>query len=141
MASLPDSARAVLQSPALAHLVTLNPDGSPQVTVVWVGLDGDEIVAAHLPEHRKVRNIRNDSRVALSVETQARNAMHLTEYLVVYGTARITEGGAAELLQELAYTYLGPGVRFPPADNPPPGYITHIKVNRVSGVGSWATGH
>ena len=64
MASLPESARAVLQSPALAHLVTLNPDGSPQVTVVWVGLDGDEIVAAHLPEHRKVRNIRNDSRVA-----------------------------------------------------------------------------
>ena len=54
MTSLPDSARAVLESSALAHLVTLNPDGSPQVTVVWVGLDGDEIVAAHLPEHRKV---------------------------------------------------------------------------------------
>jgi PPOX class probable F420-dependent enzyme len=135
MASLADSARAVLQSPALAHLVTLNPDGSPQVTVVWVGLDGDEIVAAHLPQHRKVRNIRNDSRVALSVETQTRNAMGLTEYLVIYGTARITEGGAAELLQELAYTYLGPGVRFPPSDNPPPGYITHITVNRVAGVG------
>jgi hypothetical protein len=50
---LPDSARVVLGSPALAHLVTLNPDGSPQVTVVWVGVDGDEIVAAHLPEHRK----------------------------------------------------------------------------------------
>ncbi len=141
MASLPDSARAVLLSPALAHLVTLNPDGSPQVTVVWAGLDGDEIVAAHLPEHRKVRNIRNDSRVALSFETQARNAMGLTEYLVVYGTARITEGGAAKLLQELAYTYLGPGVQFPPVGNPPPGYITHIKVNRVSGVGPWAAGH
>jgi PPOX class probable F420-dependent enzyme len=69
MTSLPDSTKAVLDSPALAHLVTLNPDGSPQVTVVWVGLDGDEIVAAHLPEHRKVRNIRNDSRVALSIET------------------------------------------------------------------------
>ena len=67
-----------------------------------------------LTEHRKVRNIRNDSRVALSVETQARNAMGVTEYLVVYGTARITGGGAAELLQELAYTYLGPGVRFRP---------------------------
>ena len=141
MASLADSARAVLQSPALAHLVTLNPDGSPQVTVVWVGLDGDEIVAAHLPQHRKVRNIRNDSRVALSVETQTRNAMGLTEYLVVYGTARITEGGAAELLQELAYTYLGPGVRFPPTDTPPPGYITHITVNRVAGVGPWAASH
>ncbi len=69
MTSLPDSARVVLESPALAHLVTLNPDGSPQVTIVWVGLDCDEIVAAHLPEHRKVRNIRNDPRVALSIET------------------------------------------------------------------------
>ena len=109
--------------------------------MVWVGLDGDEIVAAHLPQHRKVRNIGNDSRVALSVETQTRNAMGLTEYLVVYGTARITEGGAAELLQELAYTYLGPGARFPPIDNPPPGYITHITVNRVAGVGPWAASH
>jgi PPOX class probable F420-dependent enzyme len=139
--SLPDSARAVLESPALAHLVTLNPDGSPQVTVVWVGLDGDEVVAAHLPEHRKVRNIRNDSRVALSIETDAHNAMGLTEYLVVYGTARITEGGAAELLQHLAHTYLGPDIRFPPMDDPPPGYITHITVDRVAGAGPWAAQH
>ena len=47
MTPLPDSARAVLESPALAHLVTLNPDGSPQVSIVWVGLDGDQIVAGH----------------------------------------------------------------------------------------------
>jgi PPOX class probable F420-dependent enzyme len=139
MTSIPDSARAVLESPALAHLVTLNPDGSPQVTAVWVGLDGDEIVAAHLLEHRKVRNIRNDPRVALSIEATGHNAMGLTEYLVVYGTARITEGGAAEVLQRLAHTYLGPDVRFPPMADPPPGYITHITVDRVSGVGPWAT--
>ena len=139
MTSLPDSARAVLESAALAHLVTLNPDGSPQVTIVWVGLDGDEIVIGHLPEHRKVRNIRNDSRVALSIETSERNATGLNEYLVINGTARVTEGGAAELLQDLAHTYLGPEVRFPPIDNPPPGYITHISVDRISGVGPWAT--
>ena len=138
MTSLPGSARAVLESPALAHLVTLNPDGSPQVSVVGVGLDGDEIVAGHRPEHRKVRNIRNDSRVALSVETSTRNAIGLNEYLVIYGTAWITEGGAAGLLQRLARTYLGPDVRFPPTDSPPPGYITHITVDRVSGVGPWA---
>src|SRR5215510_2421266 len=138
MTSLPDSARAVLESPALAHLVTLNPDGSPQVSIVWVGLDGDELVAGHLPEHRKVRNIRNDSRAALSIETGNRTAIGLNEYLVIYGTARITEGGAAELLQELARTYLGPGVRFPPMDDPPPGYITRIRVDRISGVGPWA---
>jgi PPOX class probable F420-dependent enzyme len=139
MTSLPDSARAVLESAALGHLVTLNPDGSPQVTIVWVGLDGDEIVTGHLPEHRKIRNIRNDSRVALSIETSEHNAMGLNEYLVIYGTARVTQGGAAELLQELARTYLGPGVRFPPMDNPPPGYITHITVDRIAGVGPWAT--
>ncbi len=88
-------------------------------------------------EHRKVRNIRNDSRVALSIETGTRNAMGLNEYLVIYGTARITEGGAAELLQRLARIYLGPDVRFPPMDNPPPRYITHIRVDRISGVGPW----
>ena len=139
MTPLPGSARAVLESPALAHLVTLNPDGSPQGSVVWAGLDGDEIVAGHLPEHRKVRNIRNDSRVALSLETDKRNPMGLNEYLVIYGTARITEGAAAGLLQRLARTYPGPGIRFPPMDSPPPGYITHIRVDRVSGAGPRAT--
>jgi PPOX class probable F420-dependent enzyme len=136
MASIPDSARAVLESNALAHLVTLEPDGGPQVSIVWIGLDGDEIVAGHLPLHRKLRNIRNDARVALSVEAGTLNAMGLAEYLVVYGTARVTEGGAPELLQRLAHLYLGPDVVFPPADAPP-GYITHITVDRLSGVGHW----
>ncbi|GGU62095.1 PPOX class F420-dependent oxidoreductase [Lentzea flava] len=136
---LPDSARAVLESNALAHLVTLGKDGSPQVTIVWVGLDGDEIVSGHLMEHQKIRNIRNDGRVVLSLETPKINEMGLQEYLVVYGTARITEGGAPELLQRLAHTYLGPDVKFPPFDNPPPGFITRIKVDRVAGVGPWAS--
>ncbi len=57
------------------------------------------------------------------------------------GTARITEGGAAKLLQKLAHTYLGAGVRFPPMDNPPPGFITRIRVDRISGVGPWAAQH
>ncbi|MGE5286980.1 MAG: PPOX class F420-dependent oxidoreductase [Micromonosporaceae bacterium] len=138
--TIPESARALLESPALAHLVTLDADGGPQVTVVWVGLDGDEIVAGHLMEHRKVRNIRRDGRVALSIETSNRNAQGLNEYLVAYGTARITEGGAPELLQRLAHTYLGPDVRFPPMPDPPPGYVTRITVNRITGVGPWAAG-
>jgi PPOX class probable F420-dependent enzyme len=136
---LPESARAVLESSALAHLVTLEADGRPQVSIVWVGLDGDEIVAAHLPEHRKLRNIRRDPRVALSVEAGSRNAIGLVEYLVVHGTARVTEGGAPELLQHLAHTYLGPEVKFPPMDDPPAGFITHITVDRIGGVGPWAS--
>jgi PPOX class probable F420-dependent enzyme len=138
--AISDSARAVLESDALGHLVTLGADGSPQVTVVWVGLDGDEIVAAHMPENRKVRNIRADGRVALSIETTTRNAYGLMEYLVIYGTARITEGGAAALVQRLAHTYIGPDVTFPPGPDPRPGFITHIGVDRIAGVGPWVGG-
>ena len=139
MTTLPEPARALLESAALAHLVTLEPDGRPQVSCVWVGLDGEEIVAAHLPEHRKIRNMRRDPRVALSVEANTHNATGLTEYLVVQGRARITEGGAAALLQQLAHVYLGPDVKFPTMDDPPPGYITHITVERIGGVGPWAS--
>ena len=128
----------MLEGPALGHLVTLEPDGRPQVSIVWIGLDGDELVAAHLPEHRKVRNIRRDPRVAVSLEAGTRNEIGLDEYIVIHGRARITEGGAADLLQQLARIYLGPDVKFPPMEDPPPGYITHISVDRVGGVGPWA---
>jgi PPOX class probable F420-dependent enzyme len=138
VAALPDSVRALIESGRLAHLVTIEPDGRPQVSIVWVGLDGDELVAGHLPEHRKVRNVRRDPRIALSIEAGTRNAMGLDEYVVIHGRARVTEGGAPELLQRLAHVYLGPDVQFPPMDDPPPGYITHIAVERVGGVGPWA---
>jgi PPOX class probable F420-dependent enzyme len=129
--------RSLIESGPAAHLVTLNPDGSPQVTLVWIGLDGDEIVAGHLPKNRKVQNILRDPRVAISIETDTKSALALTDYVVLYGTARIEEGGAAELLQRLAYVYIGPGVKFPLMDNPPPGYITRIRVDRIEGVGPW----
>jgi PPOX class probable F420-dependent enzyme len=135
--TIPDSARAIINSDALAHLITLNEDGSPQVTLVWAGLDGDEVVIAHLNEHQKVKNIRNDGRVAINIEGSGQNEMGLNEYLTIYGQATIEEGGAPELLQELAYTYIGPDVKFPPMPDPPPGYVTRVKVERVSGVGPW----
>jgi len=134
---IPESARAVLESNALGHLVTINPDGSPQVSVIWVGLDGDEIIAAHIPNNQKVKNIRRDGRVVLSVETDRMNEMGLTEYLVIKGTARITEGGAVDVLRRLAKTYIGPDAEYYPGAEPPPGYVTHIAVDRISGVGPW----
>ena len=134
---LPDSARKLIESGVHAHLVTLNPDGSPQVTVVWAGLDGDDILAAHLYEIKKVRNLRRDGRVAVTFESDTKSALGLKEYLVVYGKADIEEGGAPELLQKLAYIYLGRGVKFPQMDNPPPGFITRIRIERISGVGPW----
>jgi PPOX class probable F420-dependent enzyme len=138
MATLPPSARELLESDALAHLVTLNPDGSPQVTCVWVGLDGDELVTAHLrSEQRKVRNVERDPRVTISVEGTEINPYGLKHYLVVHGRARVAEGGAPELLQELASTYLGPEVKFPAMPDPPPGVRLVIAVERLGGVGPW----
>jgi PPOX class probable F420-dependent enzyme len=134
---IPQDVRHLIESGCHAHLVTLNPDGSPQVTVVWIGLDNDEIVAGHLPRNRKVRNIERDPRVAISLEASTKSALQLTEYAVLYGKARIQEGGAPELLQRLAEVYIGPGVKFPPMDNPPAGYVTRIRVERIEGVGPW----
>lgn len=138
MATVPESARSVVESGALAHLVTLNADGSPQVTCVWIGLEGDEIVSGHLRPQQKLRNVRRDPRVALSIEGTVTNPFGLKEYLVVHGHARLEEGGAPELLQRLAHTYLGPDVRFPTMPDPPPGWIMRIAVDRIGGVGPWA---
>src|ERR1700682_4295370 len=112
---IPQTVREVIEKGPLAHLTTLNPDGSPQVTVVWVGIEGDEFVMGHLAVHQKVKNIRRDARVALSMLGDKTNAQGLREYLVVYGNARVTEGLAVPLLQRLAPKYLGPKAAFPPA--------------------------
>ena len=130
---LTEEVRQALTSGHLAHLVTLEPDGGPQVTLVWVGLDDHEIVAGHLGVWRKVANMRRDPRVVLSMETGGISSNGLAEYLIVHGTARITEGRAPELLQRLAGVYLGPDVKFPPMDDPPPGYVTRITPERSAG--------
>jgi PPOX class probable F420-dependent enzyme len=137
VAGLPDSARELIESGALAHLVTLNADGTPQVTCVWMGVDGDDLVAGHLGRHHKVRNIERDPRVVVSFEGTRVHPPGLKEYLVVHGRARITEGGAPELLQRLAHVYLGPDVDFPPIPDPPSGFVTHVTPERIGGVGPW----
>jgi len=119
----------------IAHVVTINVDNSPQVSLAWIGIEDDELVIGTLPDQVKLRNIRRDPRVAVSMVTGARNAYGLDEYLVVYGRARLTEGGAADLLGRLARVYLGPDVRFPPMPDPPPGWVIRIAVDRIVGVG------
>jgi PPOX class probable F420-dependent enzyme len=118
-------------------MVTLNANGSPQVTCIWVGLDGDELVTAHLGAWQKVRNLRRDPRVAISIEAEGSNAIGMQHYLVVHGRARVEDGGAPQWLQRLAERYIGPGVKFPPMDNPPPGYVLRITPERYSGIGPW----
>jgi PPOX class probable F420-dependent enzyme len=134
--ALTEPIRAALTSGRLAHLVTLNADGGPQVSCVYVGLDGDEIVCGHLGEYRKVHNVRRDPRVALSLEAEGSSGPGFSNYLVVTGTARVVEGGAPELLRRLTTSYFGPAAAFPP-DGAPAGYVTRIAVEAAYGTGPW----
>jgi PPOX class probable F420-dependent enzyme len=135
---IPDSVADLLGTSPLGHLVTINPDGSPQVSVVWVGVDGDELVVGSLGARQKLRNVQRDPRVAVSFDGGGANEIGMREYLVVHGTARITEGGGPELLSRLAQGYVGPGTTFPPMPDPPPGYVLRIAPQRYGGMGPWA---
>lgn len=140
MTALNAAARELVRSGALAHLVTVGADGAPQVSVVWMDVDDDgtELRAAHLSgTQRKLRNVQANPRVAVTFEAPTANDVGMRHYLVVYGEATVTEGGAPELLHELAQTYVGPGTVFPPFPDPPPGFITHIRPTSISGVGPW----
>ncbi|WP_082983719.1 TIGR03618 family F420-dependent PPOX class oxidoreductase [Mycobacterium sp. 1165178.9] len=137
---LDDSARQLIGSDP-ATLVAINRDGSPQVSLVWVTVQrtadgGDELVTAHLLEHQKIRNIRRDPRVAVTIVSPDRSGPQ-TPYLSIRGTARVEEGGAPELLDEIATTIFGPGTGFPPP-GAPLGYLTRITIQKVGGVGPWA---
>jgi PPOX class probable F420-dependent enzyme len=137
---LHEGVKELIRAGALGHLATLNPDGMPQVTCVWVGLDGDDLLTAHLnPQQRKVRNVARDPRVVVSFEGTEIQPPGLRQYAVVHGSASVEAGGAAELLQELAHVYLGPDVKFPPMDDPPPGVRLRIRVERTGGIGPWAS--
>ena len=118
------------------HLVTINPDGSPQVSVVWVGVDGDEIVSGHLPYHRKLRNIERDPRVVLSFTAPRDPSAFLNPYAVLRAQATIEEGEHAwELLARLTKVYMSPDATFPAPRAS--GYVIRYRIDRIGGVGPW----
>ena len=137
-AELGPEARAVVESGRLAHFTTIAADGRPHTTIVWGGLEGDEIVIGKLAEDQKVRNIRRDPRVSLSIEAEG-DQHGMQNHLVVEGTARVTEGGAPALLADLAQRYVGPGAEFPPMPDPPEGFVIRVTPTRVRGMGPWGT--
>ena len=138
--TLPASARDLIASGRHGHLHTTNPDGSPQVAVVWVGVDGDDLVVAHMGTGAKIRNIRRDPRVVVSFDSEQRNPVGMAHTLIVHGEATLTEGGAPALLQQLARVYIGPDAVFPPFPDPPEGHVIRIRPTGVGGVGPWVDG-
>jgi PPOX class probable F420-dependent enzyme len=130
-------AKKAITAGRLARLTTLRADGSPHTVLVWAGLDGGEVVViGKLQEDVKVRNIRRDPRVSISMEAEG-TSDGMAHYLVLEGTAEVVEGGAPQLLQRLAKIYLGPDVVFPSMPNPPEGFTIRVTPTRIRGMGPW----
>jgi PPOX class probable F420-dependent enzyme len=138
MASIPDSVREFLATGPLAHVVTLEPDGTPRVTLSWAGLDGDEVVFAtfYATDQPKLRNLRRDPRVTMSFQANEHTGEGLHPYLVIRGRATVTEGGALAVMDRLAEAYLGPGQKYPQRDVPP-GVVIRVTVEKIYGMGPW----
>jgi PPOX class probable F420-dependent enzyme len=104
MAAIPDEAKHLFENKDMAHVATLNSDGSPQVSAVWVGLDGD-LVTFNTAEGRvKPKNLRRDGRVAISIAGQD----NPYENLILQGkVVELTQDGADDDIDTLAKRYLG----------------------------------
>jgi PPOX class probable F420-dependent enzyme len=122
-----------------AHLTTINPDGSPQVSVIWIGLDGGDIVSGHMSRYVKLRNVERDPRVALSFTGPRVPGAFLNEYAVLRATATVEPGDAWDLLNRLAKVYMSPDAEFPAPKGD--GFILRYSIERVGGVGPWAAAH
>ena len=136
MSSLPPELRDLIESGPMAHLSTINADGSPQVSVIWVGLDGDDLVSGHMTRYAKLRNIERDPRVVLSFDAPRAPGVFMNPYAVLRARAtgrapRRHLGPAQPPDQGLRH----PGRRVPAPRGP--GYTVRYSVERVGGVGPW----
>jgi PPOX class probable F420-dependent enzyme len=103
MAAIPDEAKHLFENKDFAHIATINPDGSPQVSAVWIGLDGDLITFNTAEGRVKPKNLRGDERVAISIAGQD----NPYENLIVQGkVVEITQDGADDDIDALAMRYL-----------------------------------
>ncbi|MEV7724614.1 PPOX class F420-dependent oxidoreductase [Streptomyces sp. NPDC087917] len=103
--ALNDTVRQLLDSPHPAVLATLNPDGSPQSSVVWVIRDGDDLLVSTEEGRRKERNIARDERVGLTVFDLANPFL----YAEIRGSAALTVDTGRVVASRIAEQYLGPG--------------------------------
>ncbi|MCM2394228.1 PPOX class F420-dependent oxidoreductase [Streptomyces albipurpureus] len=102
-AELSDELKTLLDSPVFVNIATIQPDGSPQVSPVWVKRDGDDVLISTTVGRRKEQNLRRDPRVTVLV--QPFDAPYT--YAEIRGTATLTKEGGQELIDELAVKYVG----------------------------------
>ena len=131
---LPETARELLRGKAYAHVVTLNPSGRPQVTMVWADeVDGD--LAFNTSRGRvKLRNLERNPQVTVSVQ----NPADPQQYLVVHGRAEIMPDAAHEHIDRLAGRFLGMD-QYPYLQPGEERVTVRVVADRVTGAGPWAT--
>ncbi|TGA95416.1 PPOX class F420-dependent oxidoreductase [Streptomyces sp. MZ04] len=102
-AQLPDKLKALLDTPVFVSVATIQPDGSPQVSPVWVKCDGDDVVFSTTVSRRKYKNLRRDPRVTVML-------LPFTDpytYAEIRGEASMTTEGGQALIDELSLKYTG----------------------------------
>jgi PPOX class probable F420-dependent enzyme len=127
---LSQSVKTLLSDKAYGHVVTLNSDGKPQVTMVWIDVDGDEVLFNTAEGRRKPQNLRRDPRIIVSVQDRS----DPQAYAVFHGKARVTEAGADEHIDKLAKRFLGAD-KYPFRQPGEKRLIVRISVDRIGGYG------
>jgi PPOX class probable F420-dependent enzyme len=102
--TLTDKQKKLITDKNFGHIATLNKDGSPQVSPVWIELDGNHLIINSERKRRKVRNIKRDQRVSVSIQ----NAENPYQYIEVRGKAiEVTDTGGFEGIDRLSAKYTG----------------------------------
>ncbi|MEU9922550.1 PPOX class F420-dependent oxidoreductase [Streptomyces griseoluteus] len=102
-AALSDRLKSLLDTPVFVVVGTIQPDGSPQMSPVWVKRDGDDFLISTTVGRRKEKNLRRDPRVTVVVV----NPDNPYEYAEIRGTAELTTEGGQALIDELSLKYTG----------------------------------
>ncbi|HET6705788.1 PPOX class F420-dependent oxidoreductase [Amycolatopsis sp.] len=125
--TLPDAVRTLVDGRNFATVATLDPDGGPQTSVVWVGLDDGDLVFSATEDRRKVRNLRRDPRISVSI-TDAENPYRHTQ---LRGTVTITPDPGKSLPAKLSHKYLG---QDPPSESADvQRVVVRLKTEKIAG--------
>ena len=128
--ALPQSVKKILQDKAYGHVVTFNAEGKPQLTMVWMDGEGDEVLFNTADGRLKPKNLRRDPRVIISVQDHN----DPQSYMVFHGRASVTESGADEHIDTLARRFLGVD-KYPFRQPGEKRLLVRVKVDRIGGYG------
>ncbi len=103
MTTLPDEAKTLLDAPEFATVATIDPDGQPQLSVVWLGRDGDDVLFSTTKGRRKTDNLVRDARATVLVYPKE----NPYSYLEIRGTVTVTDDPDQAYIEQMSHKYLG----------------------------------